>query len=144
MLCVIGQNPSYANAEFADKTIHYIERFVYERFPKVSQILMLNLCSRVDTAKSATLGANDMQCDMIFRQTIRSNRQFLVIFGKLTNAGSYPFRDRAVELRKLLKGRTVYKIDLGTNYAPHPGNPKILYTNYSLGVNRYDFSDLDA
>ncbi len=44
-LCVIGQNPSAANIEFADKTVHYVEKYVFQNLPQYSNIIMLNLYS---------------------------------------------------------------------------------------------------
>lgn len=142
-LCVVGQNPSYANTQNADKTVRYIEELVFDRLPLVGQILMLNLYSRIDTTKDKTTNPNDQDCDRALRQAILENDAFLVVFGKLKNQRVYRFRDRAAELRKLFAGKTVLKIDLGTAYAPHPGNWKIRYSNYSFGIRDYDFSDIE-
>lgn len=142
-LCVLGQNPSCANENHADKTVHYLERFAFERLPDVSQLLMLNLYSRIDTKKDKTAHPNDPECDLNLRRTILENNEFLMVFGELKNQGVYRFRDRAAELRQLFVGKTVNKIDIGTLYAPHPGNWKIHYSNFSFGVASYDFSELE-
>ncbi len=138
-LCVVGQNPSLANAESADKTVQYIERFVFECLPHIGKILMLNLYSRIDTKKDKTAAPNDAICDLALRKAIAENDEFLVVFGKLKNQGVYRFRDRVAELSALFAGKVVHRIDIGTVYAPHPGNPKICYSRLPLGVARYEF-----
>jgi len=61
-ICVIGQNPSKANSEVADKTLHFIERYIYEKMPDHSKIVMLNLYSRVDTSKEQTTDLERAEC----------------------------------------------------------------------------------
>ena len=70
--------------------------------------------------------------------------EFLVLFGKLRNQRQYRFRDRATELRSHFAGKVVLKIDIGTPYAPHPGNRQIHYSNLSFGVSPYEFADLGS
>lgn len=141
-LCIVGQNPSKANAEFADRTIRFLERFVFERMQGFGQILMLNVYSRIDTPKKCTDNLNDEDCECALRDSIRDNNEFLMAFGKLKNEGAYRFPDRASELRPLFKGKDVYKFDIGADFAPHPGNPKILYRNFDVGIASYNFSDV--
>lgn len=141
-ICIIGQNPSYADAATADKTIHYLERLIYEKYPQYSQIIILNLFSRVDTAKSETTDLLSLKAARIFRQTIQNNSDFLVIYGAVKDQRAYKFVKRAKQLRSLLRGKNVLKIDIDTNYAPHPGNPKIYYGNYCHSLNQYTFSDI--
>lgn len=143
-VCIIGQNPSYANAAFADKTIRFLERFVFDQLPEFSQILMLNLYSRIDTKKEQIINLQDPECERVLRQAIRDHNDFLMVFGKLRSDGAYRFQERANELRVLFSGKNAYKIDIGSPFAPHPGNPNIRYSNYSLGVTCYDFSDVKA
>ncbi len=138
-LCVIGQNPSCANADHADKTVEYIERFVFEHFHHVGKILMLNLYSRIDTKKVNTDSPKDPKCYLDLRKAIAENNEFLLVFGQLKNKGVYRFRDRADELRNLFEGKAVYKIAIGSSYAPHPGNPKICYSNISFGIEPHEF-----
>jgi hypothetical protein len=141
-LCIVGQNPSKANASVADKTIRFLEKFVFERMPEFSQILMLNLYSRVDTRKEYTDNLNHHDCELAFQEAVRNNTDFLLVFGKLKNEGAYNFIERANELRLLLRGKNVFKFDIGSTFAPHPGNPKILYQNFNIGVTDYDFADI--
>ena len=142
-LAVVGQNPSRANAANADKTVQYIERFVYENLPDVGRILILNLYSRIDTEKIKNAQPNDPDYDRYLRQAISENQDFLMIFGRLENKGVYRFQDRAAELEGLFTTKNVLKIDIGSSYAPHPGNQQILYAKFSLGLNRYNFADLN-
>ena len=129
-ICIIGQNPSKADVNVADKTLNYLERYVYEKMPAYSRIIMLNLYSRMDTRKSETTDLNRLDCERLFRKIIKHNTDFLVVFGKVKNEGSYKFIKKSELAARLLKGKNIYKIDVGTEYAPHPGNPSIKYQNY--------------
>lgn len=141
-LCVVGQNPSAANELVADRTIRYVEQFVYQRMPEFGQILMLNLYSRVDTKKLARHDVQNADCARIFFEEIGAHKDFLLIFGKLSDKGAYKFSDRARDVEALLRGKTAWKIDIDTNYAPHPGNKTILYRNLDLGVVHHEFADV--
>jgi hypothetical protein len=133
-LCVIGQNPSAADEHQADKTIQFLERYVFHEQRAYAQMLMLNLYSRVDTRKSETTDLDHSDCVRAFRKAISENQDFLVVFGKLCNKGAYKFRERARDLKPLLAGKNVYKFDIGVGYAPHPGNTEILYHDLTLQV----------
>ena len=77
-----------------------------------------------------------------FKKIVDENSYFLAVFGSLKNKGEYKFIERAKEVHESLKGKQIFKIDIGSNYAPHPGNPKILYSNYCHKITLYTFSDL--
>lgn len=142
-LCVIGQNPSYASELSADKTIRYIETYVFHNMPNFSKILILNLYTRVDTQKDENddLLADDYSAYL--NKIVSHHEDYLIVYGKLNNLGNYRFTDKAKELKKLLKGKNVMKFDVtGADYAPHPGNPKIMYHNTSIGLKQYSFIDI--
>lgn len=141
-LCVIGQNPSAADENIADNTVHFLEKYIYTQQTQYSAILMLNLYSRIDTYKEEIENLNHPECEHILLQEIEQNSDFLVVFGKLGNQGAYRFTDRVRAIKPFLDGKNVYKFDINTNYAPHPGNPTILYRNMDIGMVPYDFSDL--
>ncbi len=141
-ICIVGQNPSKANENVADKTLHYLEKFVFEKMHAYSKIIMLNLYSRVDTTKNSSDNLESESCVAKFRKIIHENSDFLIVYGKLKNQGAYKFIEKAKELRMLLKDKNVFKIDAGLEYAPHPGNKVIYYGNYCFGVTEYDFSDV--
>ena len=65
-----------------------------------------------------------------------------MVFGDLRNERAYKFPERARALQPLFVGKNVYKFDVGVAYAPHPGNRRILYHNYSVSLVKYDFGDL--
>jgi hypothetical protein len=140
-LCIIGQYPSYAGQQYADKTIHFLERFVFETRTDVGSILMLNLYSRIDTTKSRRTGPITASSERHLRSVIAEHDEFLVVFGQLKNERAYRFRERAAALRPLFEGKTVSKS--GTGYAAHPGNKLITYSRFGLGLAPYDFSDTD-
>lgn len=73
-LCIIGQNPSKADITSADKTLHYLERYVYEKLPQYSGIIMLNLFSRVDTDKSTTLEPLKFETERKYRKIISKSK----------------------------------------------------------------------
>ena len=141
-LCIIGQNPSKANERVADKTINYIERYVYENLPQYSKIIILNLYSRVDTKKLETSDLLREESECHSNEIINSNTDFLITYGVLDNKGDYKFLERAKALKLQLNNKSVYKIDIGSIYAPHPGNPKIYYGNYCYNIAEYNFEDI--
>jgi len=141
-LCIIGQNPSDANEFLSDKTLSYIEEFVFKNMKTYSGFVMLNLYSRVDTKKAYKIDLERDESIDVLKSYISDDHDFLIIYGKLKNEESYKFLDKAKELKSLLKGKKVFKINIGSKYPPHPGNPKILYKNILHGVSDYSFLDI--
>lgn len=141
-LCVIGQNPSAADECQADKTIHYLEKLIYLKYPQYRQMTVLNLYSRIDTPKTEQTDLLHPRCEEIFDRILGEETNFLVVFGKLANQGQYCFLDRVRQIEPVLRSKNVFKLELGTQYAPHPGNPKILYNNFDVGLSRYFFADI--
>jgi len=140
-LTIIGQNPSSANSQNADKTVRYLETFVYQNLPQYGGIQMLNLFSRIDTDKTEG-DVLDESTDREFVKSVSKYSDALLIVGKLKNKGKYRFRERLNSVRSILEQVSLYKLDLSTDYAPHPGNSKIAYSNFEIGIDRYLFSDL--
>lgn len=141
-LCIVGQNPSNANEVEADKTLHYLERYVFEKLPQYSGITMLNLFSRVDTKKTEKEDLLRLECEREYRKIIDANTDFLIVFGLVRNEGAYNFKKRARFLKKHLHDKKVFKINIDTPYPPHPGNRKIYYGNYCFEISSYDFNDI--
>jgi len=141
-LCIIGQNPSSADEEYADKTIHYLEKLIYQKYVQYRQLIVLNLYSQVDTDKSKLDNALHNDCEIIFEEIINHERSFLIVCGALTNKKPYFFRDRVSQIQSLLQDKRVYKLNLCTKYAPHPGNPRILYKNFNIELSLHLFDDL--
>lgn len=143
-ICIIGQNPSKANRHEADKTLNYLERYVFEKLPEYSTIIMLNLYTRIDTNKDKTTSLEDPYYQPYLKSLISNNSDFLIVFGQVKNEGSYQFVQKAKEMKELLNNKKVFKLNLqGASYAPHPGNPKILYNNLDLDITKYDFTDIN-
>lgn len=142
-LCIIGQNPSSAGKEFADRTILYLEKFVYEKLPKYSKIVVINLYSRIDTNKNNNEDLLREECTKYFDKIIDQHHDFLIVFGQLKNDRAFKFVDKARELRLKLIGKNIYKLDIGSDYAPHPRNKKIFYGNYSYSLVKYNFEDIE-
>jgi hypothetical protein len=131
-LCVIGQNPSAADENVADKTIRYLSELIYRTRQEFSALLILNLYSRVDTTKSEKNEILDSRCVQVFDDAVQTNQDFLLVYGKLRKEGAYDFPSRARAVSQALMSKNVLQLDLGTQYPPHPGNPKILYTNFTV------------
>ncbi len=140
-ICVIGQNPSDANSQVADKTLRFMEEFVYLRFPDASKMIMLNLYTRVDTNKEYTENLDCAECNI--QDIIAQYNTFICIFGKLKKQGEYNFPEKARPFKNLLDNKAVYKIDIRPTYAPHPGNPLIMYHNPNKhGIRIYNLEDM--
>lgn len=133
-LCVIGQNPSSADENVADKTIRYLEELIYRNHAEYVALLIVNLYSRVDTKKLATTNLLDEGCERLFNAALEEHEDFLLVYGKLKDQGAYRFPERAKVVANLLKGKRTFKLDIGTPYPPHPGNSKILYRNFELRI----------
>ena len=82
-----------------------------------------------------------ISCERKLREIIQGYSDFLIVQGKLRDEGSYKFKKRARQIHSLLHNKNVFKIDIGTTFAPHPGNPKILYNKFGFQLTGYDFSD---
>lgn len=141
-LCVIGQNPSAADEYEADKTIHFLEKLIYLKHSQYRQLIVLNLYSKVDTYKTEQAQLLHPKCEELFNNILGEETNFLVVYGKLTNQGQYCFLNRAQQIAPLLRSKHVFKLDIGSQYAPHPGNPKILYNNFNVGFSPYSFADI--
>ncbi len=139
-LCIIGQNPSDANEYRADKTLRYLEQFVFQNLPEYSGIIMLNLYSRIDTKKKEINDLERPETKEYLHKTIQKYSDILLAFGVLKKHGEYNFPQKYKEIKPLLMGKNVFCIDtkVNTNYPPHPGNPKILYNNYEYGVTKFE------
>lgn len=137
-LCVVGQNPSDAGENHADKTVRYLERYVHSKLPQYAGMLMLNLYTRVDKRKELCDVAHS-QADRILRCAIRAHQDFLFVFGKVKNQRAYRFRDRLAELEPLFPGKNILQLDLGTDYPPHPRNSQILYQNFDVALKPFRF-----
>jgi len=81
VLCIIGQNPSNASERQADKTLRYLEQFVFQNLPQYPKILMLNLYSRVDTKKEEVEDLEREEIRQDFLNHLRNNADFLLVFG---------------------------------------------------------------
>lgn len=142
VLCVIGQNPSLADENEADKTLRYIEEYVFTRMPDFGTIRMLNLYSKIDTDKVAKTDLCRPDVDQEVERIQAAHNDFLFVTGKASIQGKYDFPKRVKLLSGALLGKNTYKIDIGSSYPPHPGNPKIVYSNFEYCPTAYKFEDV--
>jgi hypothetical protein len=133
-LCIVGQNPSAADERVADKTIRYLEELIYRNHSEYDTLLILNLYSRVDSTKSATVDLLHADCAELFNRALSENDDFLLVYGQIRNEGAYMFPERAQIVANALKGKRIFKLDVGTSYPPHPRNPRILFKNFSVAL----------
>lgn len=140
ILCVVGQNPSDAGEEHADKTVNYLERYVHKNLPQYGAMLMLNLYTRVDKRKELR-DVEHRQADRILRCAIRKHQDFLFVFGQVKNERAYRFPERLVQLRPLFAGKNIVQFNLDTNFPPHPGNTRIIYSDLNVGLKPFRFGD---
>ncbi len=142
ILCVIGQNPSLADEYEADKTLRYIEEYVFRRMPDFGTINMLNLYSIIDTYKVAKTDLCRPTVDQEVERIRAAHNDFLFVTGKASIQGRYDFPKRVKLLSSELSEKNAYKIDIGSSYPPHPGNPKIVYSNFEFSPAVYNFEDV--
>lgn len=121
-----------------------MEKLIYLKHVQYRQLIVLNLYSQVDTKKTKQTNPLHPECEEIFNRMLRDENDFLVVFGKLKNQGQYRFLDRARQIQPLLQSKRVLKLNLGTQYAPHPGNSKILYNNFKADLSSYCFADIGS
>ena len=143
-LCVIGQNPSKANEKFADKTVRYLEEYIWMRHEKYGALRIVNLYSCVDTNKVESEALLSQEADDELHRVVESCNDVLAIFGELGSSEPYNFLRRAAELREFLqhKHKQVYKLAIGSAFAPHPGNRNIIYSNFKVDLDHYGFGDV--
>lgn len=104
---------------------------------------MLNLYTRVDTNKDIKQEIEHPDYPEYLQTLVEKHSDFLIVFGQAKNEGEYKFIKKAKEVKDLLNSKNVLRLNLpDANYAPHSGNPKILYNNINFDVTAYDFSDI--
>lgn len=142
-LCVVGQNPSDAGKFIADKTIRYLEELIQHWGYPYGAIRVLNLYTRIDKYKTALEGLDHGDWRAPIVDAIAKNDDFLMFYGSLGNEGAYRFPERARVLAGLLARKNTYKLGINpqTKYPPHPGNPRIMYSNLDVGLAAYNFED---
>jgi hypothetical protein len=139
-LIVIGQNPSEATETQADRTIRFLERLVFHGLPAYNRIHMLNLYTRMDKHKKFS-DVLDERSDQELKESITSGSDVLLIFGRPRTEGSYRFADRVRQIAPLLAGVNLFKLAIGTDYPPHPGNLLIRYRSSGAKVEACVYTD---
>jgi len=121
-----------ADENQADKTIRYLEELIHLTQPQYTELLVLNLYSRVDTKKAETQELLNPKCVELFELALSEHDDFLLIYGKMKNEGAYKFPARALEIATGLRGKNTMMLGLKTAYPPHPGNSQILYRDFGV------------
>jgi hypothetical protein len=84
--CVVMQNPSYASAEVADKSVQFLEKVVFQRnlpdFRDVRRLVIINQFARIQTdnfqGKPADVGN---QNDTIIQSVLQESDVIIVAWG---------------------------------------------------------------
>ena len=92
-VCVIMQNPSVAGSEFADKSVQFLEKLIFQKqtkvFKKASQIVIVNQFARIQTKNFKGLAEDEgPENKAHIAQAIRASDIILIAWGK-TN----PFKE---------------------------------------------------
>lgn len=104
------QNPSVAGPEFADKSVQFLERLIFQKkytvFNKTSEIIIVNQFARIQTRNFFGL-ADDEGPENTFhiREAIRVSDTILIAWGK-----NNPFPDKQEAILQILdthKNKTV-------------------------------------
>lgn len=109
-LCVIMQNPSVASAKFADKSVQFLEKLIFEKeielFENIKTITVVNQFAYIQTkdfkGASSKIGKEN---DIFIRQAIEDSDIVIVAWGK-TN----PFLKRQEDILRIVysfKGKKV-------------------------------------
>ncbi|MFY4796935.1 DUF1643 domain-containing protein [Aliarcobacter butzleri] len=139
-LCIIGQNPSKANKFDADRTIFFLEEQIYNKYPEYSEIVIVNLFSRIDTKKEFTDDLTRPEFEKDLLDIIHNNEDILLILGQTEQDGSYNFLEQFNKIKENLKAKRILRIDIGKdiNYPPHPNNPQLLYKRVEFKMIDYN------
>ncbi len=101
-LCIVMQNPSVATAKFADKSVQFLEKIIFEKevelFRNVKTIIVVNQFAYVQT--NGFIGSTNKigkENDNFIRQAIQDSDIVIVAWGK-TN----PFLKRQEDILRII------------------------------------------
>ena len=130
-LCVIMQNPSVANVKFADKSVQFLEKLIFEKevepFRNIKTIIVVNLFAYIQT--NSFLGSADKigkENDSIVRHAIEVSDMVLIAWGK-TNS----YSERRNVIHAILKDYPKKRL-LKTRIHPSRGTYKDFIEPYSF------------
>ncbi|WP_418181331.1 DUF1643 domain-containing protein (plasmid) [Aliarcobacter lanthieri] len=138
-LCIIGQNPSIANEFNSDKTISFLEEQIYNRYPEYSEIIIVNLFSRIDTSKEFTDDLIRPEFEKDLFDIIKTNTDILLILGQAKQVRGYNFFEQFNKIKDKLKDKKVLRLDIekDIDYPPHPNNPQLLFRKVEFKMIEY-------
>ena len=129
-VCVIMQNPSYANKNFADKSVQFIEKLIfckdYEEFKDVYKILVVNQFAYIQTqdfkGNDKNIGVDN---DRYIKSAINDSDIILIAWGK---SNSYYDRQEVINCTlRSTSNKKMYK----TKLHPRVGHYKNFISAYS-------------
>jgi hypothetical protein len=109
-LCIIMQNPSVAGSKFADKSVQFLEKLIFEKdypqFRKVSKILIVNQFARIQTKNfKGRLSDVGPENDEHLQSAIRNSDGILLAWGK-----NNPFEKRQQDIMRMIEVPTNKKV----------------------------------
>jgi hypothetical protein len=138
-VCVIMQNPSYANDDIADKSINFLEQLIFQKklkvFENVKRMVVVNQYAQILTEgfkpdENSNGGDNNASIE----QTIIKSDIIVIAWG-----ASNSFKDRKEFVHKLLRESTS-KIILATKKHPSLGSLSedflVEYTEFNASISR--------
>jgi len=85
-ICIIMQNPSYANEDIADKSVNFLEKLIFEKnyseFNNINKIIIINQFAYIQT--NDFKGTNEQigeRNNKIIEETIRNSDLILIAWG---------------------------------------------------------------
>jgi len=130
IVCVIMQNPSYANKEVADKSVQFVEKLIfykdYAEFKGTYKIIVVNQFAHIQTNNFE--GDDKTTCaknDKYIKSAIEESDIILVAWGK---SNKYYNRQKAINsMLRLASNKKVYK----TKSHPSRGSYKNFISAYA-------------
>jgi len=130
-VCVIMQNPSVACSEFADKSVQFLERLIFQKnypeFSNISEVHIVNQFARIQTrnfkGRPSDIGPEN---DHYIKSAIHKSDSILIAWGK-TN--SYTERQLAIlEMIRTFKNKKM----LMTKKHPSRGSYQDFISSYII------------
>lgn len=125
-VCVILQNPSIANETYADKSVQFLEKLVFEKESKLMQACELQIVNQFAYIKTKGFEGQEQQVgplnDTYIQSALKSANLVLLAWGK-TN----PFQDRKKQILDFLAKLPEKKVFI-TSCHPSRGHYKNFIT----------------
>ena len=132
-VCAIMQNPSYANEEIADKTVHVLEKFVFEKniaeFKSIERLIVVNQFAFIQTKDfEGTFEQIGNRNDEAISNAIDESDIVLIAWGKENG-----FTKRQNHILEIVKSKKDKKLLITSR---HPSRALIMTSSKDIAPNR--------